>query len=275
MFECFTLLKNDRPVFKSLKKREKYLDYAHDRIRQLKQAWDERLTFANLAESYLKGKLRVHVHWHSIDPLNSQQYCAIFQSHSAPELSMSAFDGRKESIQRNDGVDVPLEPIVVAGKCYQKSVFVYDIKTVQTPKRSVPSLVRTKGLDEVACIPADAFYLSHTPRVEIIEALTDRKRGARVDRFPVRENQASDKIIQAGPQIVDRISDDGQDFRRHFFDYAECDNTIAGLDIIVSDLAIGLTLKKEVNRRIKIIDVLFGPFNLGLDGRNAVKFGHK
>ena len=74
------MIRTDRPV--SDQEWPKLGDDALSALDQLFKHWDERASFEKLAESYLKGKLRVHIHacilGLSVKRGEAVEFCAVF-----------------------------------------------------------------------------------------------------------------------------------------------------------------------------------------------------
>jgi hypothetical protein len=60
-------------------KKGELFDDAANKLHQLMEGWDNRLTFENIAESYFKSKVRVLIKLRAVLRLHSEQFCAVFE----------------------------------------------------------------------------------------------------------------------------------------------------------------------------------------------------
>jgi len=134
--------KGDRPV--SDQESSKRGDDIVDAVNKLVERWNDGFSFQNLPESYLKAKLRVHVHCRLLpfDSGNAEKFCAMFEGYpSGRELDGTRQVG-KQPIRFPASI-TQVDPIGDGGLCYEKSVLVYDVEHMQAPKYvPFPSLVR-------------------------------------------------------------------------------------------------------------------------------------
>lgn len=256
--------------------RREQLDKSLNKLDKLMQRWDERLTLDNLAlaERYLKGELRIHVHllW------ASEEFCAIFERKlpvSGPDWdagrgNFGGVDPQPTGGSASaDSAEVDYEVSVCAADGEQEFVFVRDVELMEPPKRAVPSVVRFGGLDKVHRRLRRSLYLSRRTGFKSIggggRALEHGKSGVGLDFFPFGTNQLADQKIEGGSKVVDGIADDGAPPERGLRRNLDLENALAGLRLVVGNDFIGFALPEPFNQRFEVADVLFGPFDLDPD----------
>jgi hypothetical protein len=129
---------NDGPEFKASKQGPEWFQRSLDQIGELHEVWNERLTFENLAERYLEGKLRVLVLWRPLGFGHDEQYLAVFQR-TARRKAATKKIGTDKRLEGHHPCDGDLRR--PRGRGYEKSVFVCEVKPMEPPKRvAVPPL---------------------------------------------------------------------------------------------------------------------------------------
>jgi hypothetical protein len=87
----------------------------------------------------------------------------------------------------------------------------------------------------------------------------------------IREHKLPNKMIETGAQIVNRIPNNETQTERLRLTNIKCDAFLASIRIELSDRSIRFTVKKDSNFVFEVEDVLFGPFDLGLDKFESVR----
>ena len=262
-------IRTDRPVSKLHKQGlEGGENDSVDKLKELLKFWDDRITRTNLAESYLKCKLRVHVHCRAVGSLDSQEFCALFQGKPPGREFHGARHFREKRVIGNN----PATKIDIWGRgghAYEKLVLVHDVQSMKTPYYiALPSLVRFQRLDTPDHFGIGARYFSCDLGFDIGDSggpMPDRKTRIVVRGAPAGDTQLVGKIIQTGTEIVDCVSQNQGDLRREFLTDAKPDDAISRLGLIMSDLHIGTTIAEGSEFRLEILDVLCGPTNFPPD----------
>lgn len=252
----------DRPVSNSKEGQERF-DRSLDQIDKLQKLWDERLTLEeSLAEYYVKGKLRILVLWRSVSSTDGDQRLAVFQR-AASGLSASEQAIAGDRLEGDDSGNDHLRHL--GSGCYEKPVFIRDVEHVKSPEYiSLPSLVRFYLLDEVDRAGIGTLYFSQVSGgFKFLNAMSNRECRLIGDLAAHGIDKLTGEVIKTRPQAMNGVSQDREKRRWWLIDDAELNHALTGFEVVISDCAIGIGLKEGFNRKIKIEDVLFGPFDLG------------
>jgi hypothetical protein len=202
------------------------LDKALDKLDELMERWNNRLTLDNLdlAKRYLKAELGVHVHLRSrvVAPVggDSVDFCTIFQrerelGHDEPEaLRRRKFEKVErglagvgvQNIGHRVGVDGALMRYTDG---HQELVFVRDVELVESPERIVLSLIRFGVLDEVHRSLRRSIYFGGVAGFKSIGALEDGKSVLFADGVAFGTNHLANEQVEGGTEVVEAISRDG------------------------------------------------------------------
>jgi hypothetical protein len=250
-----------KPEFKSSKQRPEWFQRSLNQIGELHQVWDERLTFENLGESYLKGKLRIILVLRR--PLLAgygEECVAVIDRAPTREATREQRPGKKgwdDALDRNYNK--------VDSRCYEKLVFISDVKHVEAPEPlAVPSLVRLYCSDEINSARIGTLYFSKVLNgFKFFDTVGDRERGLLGDLSAPRLDKLTGEIVKARPQTMDSVAQDREKTGRRIDGDFHLEHAITGLGIVIANGAIGVGLAEGFDRHIQIKDVLFGPFNLG------------
>jgi len=194
--------------------RREQLDEALDKLGELTQRWENRLTLDNLAlvERYIKAELRILVHLALVpgagvgrDP---QDYCALFER----ERALRWGDSRgQRHVPAGYGVGGD-DGLVRHAHGDQEFVFVCDVETMETPKRVIPSLVRLGPLDEVHRFLGRSVYLFRRTGFKSFGKggfiLENEKAGLSGDGVSLGSHQLANQQVEGGAEVVDGVTDD-------------------------------------------------------------------
>jgi hypothetical protein len=253
---------DDRPASNLGQQKRKRFNDATNQLHKLLEGWDNRLTFENIAESYLKAKLRIVVELRAIFGLHSEHFCAVFQR--AGDTDETAIVTYGKCSDRNDP-QLNNNHRIDSSERYEQAVFVKNIQLMQPAERVVPSLVRFKTPDEIACCLAGTLYCSFTTGFKLfpVGARENGESSSICDRSAIGQNNLTGKMVKARSQIVDRIARNQRNAIGGRFDEAELYNSIATLRLVIGDSLISAGFEKRYTFNAEIHDVLFGPFDLG------------
>lgn len=261
-----------------------------DRVRELHERWQQRLTLDNLAlaKRYLEGELRILLHLTRPRrdmgaDAGAEEFCAVLQR----ELSV----GRTEGVLGEGlGPGRRLAPLVLGrargghhepprllrhrakvedevpvGCAYrdEQTVLVHVVELGDPVERVVPSLVWLDRLDKVHRRLARALYFSQALGFKFLGSVPDGELGAGDVGPSVHQHELASQQIERGAEIVDDVADDGGPAERRLRAHPDAENPLAGLRIFLGHDLIGFGIEEGTDLRFKITDVLFGPFDLG------------
>jgi hypothetical protein len=78
------------------------------------------------------------------------------------------------------------------------------------------------------------------------------------------------EMVKSGSKIMDGIANDDTKTSSGLLDKLDPKNAISAMRMIVGDNSIVVTLKEGAALRMEITDVLFGPFDLGVNACDAI-----
>jgi hypothetical protein len=235
-----------------------------DRIGQLLERYQNRMTFDNVrvAERYAKFQVHILIHFR----FDGKEQVASFSC--CPE-----FRGGKTEERPN--------PIVILKKRFgriklearnanigyeQGTVFISDVEFINDPEGiTLPSLIRFGSPNSMYSIIRHALYFSHVFGLVFIGAL-----GNGVVDMPTRtraqrriQPQLKGQMIQRGPEIVNHVSHNQRNLVRRDLEIpSRMKLLLASLCVDLGRESIGLSVKKGIISNFEIADVLFGPFDL-------------
>lgn len=218
------------------------LDRALSDANKLGQRWKERLTLDDprLNERYLKGEIELLLRLKPRGHLNSVEFCAIFDrkgqfSHACDGAShrrrIAPIAEEFSHIEAVGGIAVPYE--------YRKSVFVADVDHAEFPESLVPSRVRLDVFDNAHDLCSGTLYF-----------------GANKGFVFLRSPHGIGVIRDGESGSADRPG-----FLRQFLVDSQPIDPLSGLIIRVGIDTIHFCVDEGFDRRMKIADLLFGPFD--------------
>jgi hypothetical protein len=232
---------------------------------------DEGNTFEQLAEGYLKGKLKIHVHCRvlSLGSGDTQEFCAMFQGKPLGRQSLQRTRSLGKKPVRIPSLVTSIDEIVATGGRYEKSVLVYDIEAMESPKIiEFPSLVWLQQLDTRDHFGARARYFSCNLGFNVGDSrkpISDREGGVVIGRSAANQAQLPSEVIETGSQIVDRITQNDKNLRRTGLDDFEFGNAVSCIGLIIWNCTVGVTFAEQSEFRFEALDVLFGPMDFSSD----------
>lgn len=250
--------------------REESDEQIHGALRQaekLLECWENRLTFDHLAlaERYLKGELRIHVHLAATRRGHTIEYCAVFQREQSVRGSQSDSDLLKHSGRdtRQDRDDAGRD--VYCTDHHDEPVFIRSVQLMKRPKTVIPSFVRLQFLDDCDNSTPRGLYLFQSSGFKFVGIVANREtKPLGFQRLPISKHQLPDEQIKGGPQIVESIADDRGQSEGRLRLHADAKEIVSRLWLVFLEDEIGLGLKESADLRCEIVDVLFGPFDFCL-----------
>lgn len=249
------------------------IDQAFSEIDQLIESWNHRLSFSNLAlaERYLNGNLRIVV---DFTDRGGKDYRAVLQR----ELPILRSERNTQSLgsraaRECGSVEFDGNTCITGSYRYDHLVFVENIKLVDEKERfsPVPSLVWLEPLEKADTGRADSLYASQTIGFKFLAGVAERKTCFPSDLLAVSSDQITNEQVQSRSEIVDGVTDVATPHKREGFDAGNAPTALSGLGVILSNESYWVGFDKTAEVRAKLLDMLFGPFNLqsGADERVA------
>lgn len=238
---------------------EKYplntFDDVADKFRQLLERWNHRLTLhgQSLVEEYQRDRLTL--------------VC---------DLDISGgLKHRHGSIARHNQVHIdPLvASIIFSAKANDRSnlhhwkqepVFVKNVEIVKASEGIIPSLVRFYDIhDEVSDLFGGLPYQSAIDGVyKAIPTLPERECSVIVVPLQSSENDLIESNIQGTFEVVSGIADDEGKVVWKGFSYLDLKAIVSSLNVFINTETVKVSVGEGQDARVKIVDVLLGPFNL-------------
>ena len=226
---------------------------AADKLRELHQRWDNRLVLEghSFVEVYKHGRLTI--------------VCDLEFS-SLRKGNDSSFESKSQSSPLRASV-IFQSKIRKHSELYdwkQKHVFVEDVKFVESADGFIPSIVRFYDIhNEVDDLFGGLVYVSTlNGSYKIIPGAVDRKLsvfGSSASNF---EQNIAHGEIQSALEIVDGISDEQCKIVWNGLCLSDLQNILIGIRVVLNEQSVEVSCLKEFEPTVKVVDVLFGPFNL-------------
>ena len=145
----------------------------------------------------------------------------------------------------------------------QRVMLVRDIELVEPPQgRSIPSVVRLQRFDEIDGLFGGPLYLSFKVGFKVLPVLVEGEPGMAADFSAARADQVTGEMIERGSQIVDGVAGNQVDVSGKGFGEVDTNPHMPGLSIWMNDHSVRVLLDESAEERIKVRDVLIGPFSL-------------
>lgn len=230
-----------------------------DAIRKLVEQWESGFTLANprFVERYVEGKLRIQLVFTAV----TKKYVANFQGchllgfkHQRHLARLSK--GRQGLFDKNFFID--------AGDGKQKTMLVNNVKTMEFPQRTIPSLVRFEEADRLRRLTAHSLYFSSKRGFIFLGCgfLGADGELAFCAKLPsVLQDQLTHEMVKDGSQIVDCLSRDDGQIRWDIGNAFNPMHPLSGFEILLGNDSVGLRFQKLQFGRFKFEDMLVGPFN--------------
>ena len=143
-------------------------------------------------------------------------------------------------------------------------MLVCDVQLVELPQPVVPSLVRFEGPDGFEGVLGDPpLYFGFRSGFELLRRVRDEEHVVFVNGLAVRDDHLAKQEIQRGSRVVDHVARCERDLNGGFFNPRYHPEFVAALVVVVGSDFVGVGFKKDADLPCEVVDVLFGPFNLG------------
>lgn len=258
------LLQSGQPRFE-------HVEHALDKLADLRERWNNRLTIKNLslAERYLKFELVVVACWSGPFLGGFKQYRAVLKREHPvrrPDREGDAGDILQPFLVRKrfPHVHSKMESLVSGPYRYDRLVFIEDVELVEAPEGFIPTLVWFQVLDELPRLGAGPLYCFAKSGFKFLPIFPDNELGVVVTdpaRVAVPHN-GDDEKIESGSGVVDCIANDAAPFGGDTFPYADFVMKLAGARIGLGKDLIRIASEEGRNLIGEFSDVAFGPFDL-------------
>ncbi len=141
-------------------------------------------------------------------------------------------------------------------------MLVEHVKLVDDPEGFAPAWVWFEAVDEPSHLLSGSVYFTHAGGFKLLPARRDWESMRLSDLPLVGDDGVTDDVVQGGSKVVNTIANDGADFGRDILSDLSFEDFLSGFLIHLSDDAVGVSLIESVDSRLKIVDVLVGPFDL-------------
>jgi hypothetical protein len=237
----------------------------------------KRLSLENLrlGERYVEGKLnilvRFKVPFHGKDRialLGGQQIAATgMKPCGSLRQGMTQFNvAGKESFQ-DSAASLNSEVTYADSGDYQEAVLIDIVKLIESPERTVPSLVRLGSPQRIFDSLNDGLHFSFRfghILLETLKVFEDRE-GRPLFRLGPRSaanlNELPPQIVESASQIVGSIAIGEQNLLGNIPPLVQKPDSDILFDIILGNSCIGLRAEELNPFEIEFTDVLFGPFD--------------
>jgi len=228
---------------------------AHN-VRQLNERWNNRFTFhkQSLVEQYRHGRIALIC---DLDISTAKAFAdteVTFREHPSSNANRFAtLIFNANVINLRDVQDWK-----------QKPVLVENVEIVQGTDGVIPSLVRFYDIhDEVRdCLGGWAYCSAIDGCYKFIPGIGDRESSVFVPPVSSPKDNFINGQVQRPPEIVEGISEDERKLLWKGLSYNYLKNIISSLKITLNAETVGVICGEGKNSFVKVIDVLFGPFNL-------------
>ena len=146
----------------------------------------------------------------------------------------------------------------------QRPVFVEDVEIVKGPKGVIPSLIRFYDIhDEISDLFGGLLYQSAIDNCyKVIPGFSHWKFGKVVVMSQPSVYDFVNRNIQRAFEVVRRISNDESNVSWKRVSHFDLKGLLSNISIFIDADTVKVTCTEDQNARVKVSDVLLGPFNL-------------
>lgn len=253
----------------SLQERHEAGNNAVDKIRELMNRFEQRLTLDNprFIQRYIESKLHILIHF--LIGSTHEEFVALLQR----EESVSGLEEQTDCGDFLTGKRLPHErrhirsevkTLVHGTHGYQEAVFFNIVKSVETPEKVIPTLVRLERVDGIECLLPRSLYFSVLFGFIFRGVIRDGEvNPIRVWRMPPRvaRNQLIGEMVQGTHEVLDGVTGDKRETFRSRLDTGEIINQFSRCRVALGSDFVGVGFEELADFPIKVRDVLFGPFD--------------
>ena len=265
-------------ISETSEKRNELADKGVNELAHLVKKWNDRLTLQNLrlCERYLNNEIHIIVQLALTGTSGQAKLCdyvAVFQYADCVTRSkverllpngIGPFDVRAVLTQPFTAVSqsVHHDASHRGSANDEMSVLVDIIQLVDQPEGLAPSIIRLGSVDEFFRARIDSLYLSQKLGFVFGRDIVNGELVRLARCSAVGLNELPNQMIEGGPQVVNGIADDAGKIVREFgqdFDPKDC---ASRLRVLLGNDSVTVGFAKGDKSLLKIVDVMFGPFDL-------------
>lgn len=247
-------------------------------IAEMNKRWDERFSFArpDLLNRYLDGRIHFYLKFRARSAaqrnpvrLYTVLYSPLILHHrrigagnrtgklySETGTATGAILGDQNGISQNEGM----------GNDSEKPVFICNVEVVNYLQNRIAWIrnpVWLQSFDQRSKVAGNALYYSVPNGLfEFVRAVTDGEVYDLSVWQPVNAGESPDHVIEARPEMVNDLTGNHGNTQRDWRP-DELKNISVTFRLTLSDNGVDATCQKSGDLNIEIVDLLFGPLDLG------------
>lgn len=230
------------------------IQHADDVFRELYKSWDNWRTRQgqSFVEQYQKGRVAL------ICDL------AISPANLVPDSSRSGNDPSTHEVLASIVFNADVANAVDLHHWKQEPMFIENVEPVEGPHGFIPSLVRLYGIhDETCdCFGGLGYFSTSNGGFKFLPVVPNREPSV-VIKFPEsNEHNFINREVQSGLEVMQCISNDKSEIIWDGLSHGCFKDIISSLRICLDTETVQVSCLELADTRLKIVDVLFGPFNL-------------
>lgn len=243
---------------KTIETSEQVFKAPHDAADEMKEFLEHlrnglSLTNRRFVDRYVRGELWLRVHVRVFgESGNPVDFCAVFHNGLIP--GGQGDDGQLKvgpvrMLMPSKGREVESDDRAQAADRNQQPMLVHNVEIMKTPEVVISSLVWFGRVDEVYRGAVHSLYFSRALGFVFLDIIKDRVSRRVGGRTAVGENQLIGEMVKDGSQVVDRVSEDGDDVQWNLGDFANPEHPVSRLRIVLDDDLVWVGLKEGVKTR--------------------------
>ena len=280
--------------------RDKLVDDAVHKLRELGQKWNDRLTLDNrwFSERYLKGEIEIglilgknggqdspylaavlkntqsSIGLQPNRSIDHELLCVAGQDAIQPDSHVAALKaGNVRSFEGLNGVErLPRRHNSAEreGSYKQETVLVEIVQLMEYPKHTVPTLVRLDGLKEFYESRAELLFFGKVSGFVFGRSLADGKLSPLVRLPSVGFVCLPRQMIECASQIVECVPGNEGERDGCIASHFDPMDFVSRLRVTLDSESIRVLVPECPHSRFKILDVLVGPFDFRPDADQPV-----
>jgi len=250
----------DKKMARLLQPRKEDNDEVINKINQLMERWEQRITRRNLkiAERFVNFELQILLHVRVVDSRELWVVCL-------------------EVVREETDVPKPVsnqEAVIGVGE--KRSVLVDVIKLVDFPKRVIPAFVWFESVDSFYRFGTHTLYFSSLLPFVSSSILRNRKLNTPTRLF-ARPNpdELVCKVIKRAPEVVDNIASRSEGVEGTDAVFTKLFEGLARLRIFIGSERLEVLLPETNELGFEVDEVLLGPLNFHSDEDQSVVGRHQ
>lgn len=271
----------DQDCYDSRKEASEVGNNAINEIRRIMHGFNSRFTFDNArcVERYIEGEAAILCHF-LVEGFDVE-FVARFQGKkfvSGPNKERRELDLLEAGLLSKEHLDVNryIDPLKERACASEELMLVGLVQHIELPKCvALPVFVRFGCVDCIYNFLPNALYLS--------ASRSWVTRGAPADRVihnPIRlraasgvQDQLIGNMVQGASEILNYVGGNGCQFVGNRGRFDEVINALSSLRIFFDSASIRIGVVKRPDRKLKVLDMLFGPCDFRLNAVNDLAHG--